>query len=77
MLNERELPARWYELLRERMHVEQQRMALIKNRNTENNGWEELMTRANSLDQEMTLVMRQAIDEVIFAAERRPGSSSK
>jgi hypothetical protein len=63
MLHERKMPERWYELLRERIQIEQQRMDLIKSCNIENDRHEELLTRGHNLDREMLLVMRQAIVE--------------
>jgi hypothetical protein len=62
MWNERKMPERWYGLLRERMHLEEQRMRVIRDGDIiEHDDLEELMARADSLDQEMLLVMRQAI----------------
>ena len=63
MLHERKMPERWYELLREQIQIEEQRMGLIKNCNIENDRHEELLTRAHNLNREMLLVMRQAIAE--------------
>jgi uncharacterized ferritin-like protein (DUF455 family) len=68
MWNERKMPERWYGLLRERMHVEEQRMRIIKDGDIiEHDDLEELMAQANSLDREMLLVMRQAIAEALEA----------
>src|SRR5215831_7606379 len=61
MWDERKMPERWYELLRERMQVEQQRMSVIQDGDIiEHDNLEELLARADSLDHEMLLVMRQA-----------------
>jgi hypothetical protein len=68
MWNEREMPERWYGLLRERMQVEEQRMRVIKDGDViEHDDLEELMAQADSLDRAMLLVMRQAIAEAIEA----------
>lgn len=62
MWNERKMPERWYELLRKRMQVEEQRMRGIRDGDIiEHNHLEKLMAQADSLDREMLLVMRQAI----------------
>jgi hypothetical protein len=62
MWNERKMPERWYELLRERMQVEEQRMRAVRDGDIiEHDVLEELMAQAASLDHEMLLVMRQAI----------------
>jgi uncharacterized ferritin-like protein (DUF455 family) len=62
MWNEREMPERWYELLRERMQVEEQRVRAVRDGDiVEHDGLEELMAQAANLDHEMLLVMRQAI----------------
>jgi hypothetical protein len=62
MWNERKMPEQWYGLLRERMHVEEQRMRVIKDGDIiEHDDLEELIAQAASLDHEMLLVMRQAI----------------
>ncbi len=67
MWNEREMPERWYGLLRERMQVEEQRMRVIKGGDIiEHNDLEELMAQADSLDR-MLQVMRQAIAGAIEA----------
>lgn len=48
--------------LRERMHLEEQRMRVIRDGDIiEHDDLEKLMARADSLDQEMLVVMRQAI----------------
>jgi hypothetical protein len=66
MWNERKMPERWYELLRERMQVEEQRMRAIRDGGIiEHDDLEELMAQAATLDREMLLVMRQAIAAVI------------
>jgi hypothetical protein len=70
MWNEREMPARWYELLRERMQVEQLRMRIVKHGYLiEDDQLQELLTEAHSLDAEMLLVMRQTIAEVLAREE--------
>jgi hypothetical protein len=74
MWNEREMPERWYKLLRERMQVEEQRMRVIKDGDIiEHDDLEELMAQADSLDREMLLVMRQAIAGAI---EANPSAAS-
>ena len=71
MWNEREMPERWYGLLRERMHLEEQRMRVIRDGDIiEHDDLGELMARADSLDQEMLLVMRQAIAEALAHESR-------
>jgi hypothetical protein len=68
MWNERKMPERWYELLRERMQVEEQRIRVIKGGDIiEHDDLEELMAQAESLDREMLLVMGQAIAGAIEA----------
>jgi len=68
MWNESKMPERWYELLRERMQVEEQRMLATRNGNIiEHDDLEELLARAASLDHEMLLVMRQTIAAAIEA----------
>jgi hypothetical protein len=70
MWNEREMPARWYELLRERMQVEQLRMRIVKHGYLiEDDQLQELLTEAHSLDAEMLLVMRQTIAEALAREE--------
>ena len=76
MLYEREMPERWYELLRERIQVEEQRMALIKNCDTENDRHEKLLTRAYTLDREMLLVMRLAIAEASALSVVQPKTTT-
>ena len=66
MWNECKMPERWYGLLRQRMQVEEQRMRAIRDGDIiEHDDLEELMAQAASLDQEMLLVMRQAIAPAI------------
>jgi MOSC domain-containing protein YiiM len=68
MWNERKMPERWYELLRERMQVEEQRMRVIHDGEIiEHDDLEQLMAQADSLDREMLMVMRQAIAGAIEA----------
>jgi hypothetical protein len=68
MWNERKMPERWYELLRERMQVEEQRMRVIHDGEViEHDDLEKLLAQAASLDHEMLLVMRQAIAGAIEA----------
>ena len=66
MWHEREMPARWYDLLRERMNVEQLRMGIVKHgylvRDYE---LQDVLTEALRLDAEMLLVMRQTIAEAL------------
>ena len=67
MWNEGKMPARWYELLRERMQVEKERMRAIKDgSNVEDDRLEEHLTLAQSLDRQM---LRQAIAEVLAREE--------
>ena len=62
MWNERKMPERWYELLRERMQIEEQRMRVIRDGGIVDNAYQEdLLAKADNLDREMLLVMRQAI----------------
>jgi hypothetical protein len=68
MWNENKMPERWYELLRERMQVEEQKMRAVRDGvMIEHDDLEELMAQAASLDHEMLLVMRQAIAATIEA----------
>jgi hypothetical protein len=68
MWNESKMPERWYELLRERMQVEEQRMRAIRDGGIiEHDDLEELMAQAATLDREMLLVMRQTIAAAIEA----------
>jgi hypothetical protein len=70
MWNEGKMPARWYELLRERMTVEKERMRVIKDGSIdEDHRLEALLTLAQSLDRQMLQVMRQAIAEVLTHEE--------
>jgi hypothetical protein len=63
------MPERWYRLLRERMQVEEQRMRVIKDCDIiEYDDLQDLMAQADSLDREMLLIMRQAIDGTIEAS---------
>ena len=62
MWHERKMPERWYELLRERMQIEEQRMRDIRDGGIVDNAYQEdLLAQADCLDREMLLVMRQAI----------------
>ena len=62
MWNERKMPERWYELLRERMQIEEQRMCVIRDGGIVDNDYQEdLLAKADNLDREMLLVIRQAI----------------
>ena len=70
MWNEGKMPARWYELLRERMQVEKEHMRVIKDGSIgENDRLEQILTVAQSLDRQMLQVMRQAIAEVLAREE--------
>jgi hypothetical protein len=70
MWNESKMPARWYELLRERMQVEKEHMRVIKDGSiVENDRLEQFLTVAQSLDRQMLQVMRQAISEVLAREE--------
>ena len=80
MWDERKMPERWYELLRERMQVEEQRIRVIHDGEIiEHDDLEKLLARADSLDREMLLVMRQAIAGAIeaydWAASLHTGSA--
>jgi hypothetical protein len=77
MWNERKMPERWYELLRERMQVEKQRMRIIKDGCIiRDDHLQELLTEAHSLDREMLLTMRQVIAESLAREEvSRPTAS--
>ena len=60
------MPERWYELLRERMQVEQLRMRIVKDGYLiESDQLEGLLTEASSLDAQMRLVMKQTIAEAL------------
>ena len=64
------MPARWYELLRERMQVEQLRMRIVKyGYLIEDDQLQELLTEVHSLDAEMLRVMRQTIAEALVREE--------
>jgi len=66
MWNERNTPERWYELLRERMHVEQLRMRIVKDaRPVENDLVQQLLAEAQRLDAEMLFVMKQTVAEAL------------
>ena len=66
MWNESKMPARWYELLRERMRVTREHMRAIKEGNVvEGDRMDELLTVAQNLDRQMQQVMRQAVAEVL------------
>ena len=69
MWNERKMPERWYELLRKRMHVEEQRMRLTKGGIIEDDQLQKLLMEADSLDREMLLVMRQTVAEALAHEE--------
>jgi hypothetical protein len=77
MWNERKMPKRWYELLRARMQVEEQRIRVVKDGYViEDDHLQELLTEAHSLDREMLLVMRQAIAEALAREDvSRPGAA--
>jgi hypothetical protein len=65
MWNEREMPTRWYELLRERMQVEQLWMRIVKHGYLiEGDQLQEVLT-----DAEMLTVMRQTIAEALAREE--------
>jgi hypothetical protein len=70
MWNEREMPARWYKLLRERMRVEQLRMRIVKQGYLiKDYELQDVLTEAHKLDAEMLLVMRQTIAEAMVREE--------
>src|SRR6516162_3714343 len=70
MWNEREMPARWYKLLRERMQVEQLRMRIVKQGYLiKDYELQDVLTEAHKLDAEMLLVMRQTIAEALAREE--------
>jgi hypothetical protein len=68
MWHERKMPERWHELLRERMHVEELRMRVVKDGSIVDR-LEDLLTEAHNLDREMLQVMRQAIAEALAREE--------
>ena len=73
MWNEREMPARWYKLLRERMQVEQLRMRIVKDGYLiKDYELQDVLTEAHRLDVEMLLVMRQTIAEALAREEVSP-----
>ena len=50
MWNERKMPERWYELLRERMQIEEQRMRVIRDGGIVDNDYQEdLLAKADNL----------------------------
>jgi uncharacterized membrane protein YccC len=70
MWNERKMPERWYELLRERMQVEQLRMRIVKHGYLiEDHELQEVLTAAQSLDDQMLQVMRETIAEALQREE--------
>jgi hypothetical protein len=70
MWNERKMPERWYELLRDRMQVEKQRMRMIKDGCIiQDDHLQELLTEAHNLDREMLLIMRHAIAQSLACEE--------
>lgn len=77
MWNERKMPERWYKLLRQRMQIEEQRMRVVKDGSIiEDEHLQELLTKADGLDREMLLVMRQAIAEALAREESSgPGAA--
>jgi len=55
------MPERWYELLRERMQVERQRMRAVKDGSiTEDGDLQNLLTEAQSLDRQMLQISRSS-----------------
>ena len=70
MWNERKMPERWYELLRRRMQVVEERMRLTKGGYIiEDDQLQKLLMEADSLDREMLLVMRQTVAEALAREE--------
>ena len=70
MWNEREMPARWYKLLRERMQIEQLRMRIVKQGYLiKDYELQDVLTEADKLDAEMLLLMRQTIAEAMAREE--------
>jgi hypothetical protein len=70
MWNESKMPARWYELLRERMQVEKKHMRAIKDCSiVKGDRLEEFLTLAQGLDRQMLQVMRHAIAKVLAREE--------
>jgi hypothetical protein len=70
MWNERKMPERWYELLRERMQVEQLRMRIVKHGYLiRDDKLQALLTEAHRLDAEMLLVIRQTIAQALASEE--------
>jgi hypothetical protein len=68
MWHERKMPERWYELLRERMRIEEARMRVVKDGSIADH-LQDLLTEAHNLDRQMLQVMRQAIAEVLIREE--------
>ena len=68
MWHERKMPERWYELLRERMRVEEVRMRVVKDGSIEDH-LQDLLSEAHNLDRQMLQVMRQVIVEVLIREE--------
>jgi len=67
------MPERWYELLHERMQVEEQRMCVVKDGYLiEDDQLQGLLTQADRLDREMLLVMRLAIAEGLARQQAPP-----
>ena len=69
MWNERKMPERWYELLRRRMQVVEERMRLTKGGIIEDDQLQKLLMEADSLDREMLLVIRQTVAEALAHEE--------
>jgi hypothetical protein len=77
MWNERNMPERWYELLRERMHVEQLRMRIVKDaRPVENDLVQQLLAEAQRLDAEMLFVMKQTVAEALVLEQNSTQTTS-
>ena len=69
MWNERKMPERWYELLRRRMQVVEERMRLAKGGYIIDDQLQKLLMEADSLDREMLLVMTQTVAEALALEE--------
>jgi len=69
MWNERKMPERWYELLRRRMQVVEERMRLTKGGIIEDDQLQKLLMEADSLDREMLLAMTQTVAEALAREE--------
>ena len=67
--NERKMPERWYELLRRRMQVVEERMRLTKGGIIEDDQLQKLLMEADSLDREMLLAMTQTVAEALAREE--------